>query len=207
MIAHLKGKLHAIHDDSIVLDVNGVGYRVYLSQLNLGGLPPVGTTVELEIATVVREDALDLYGFRSDVELRIYRMLNSISGIGPKQALNFLSNSRPEELARAIADGNVSYLESLRGVGRKTAEKVVLELKGSIGKLFKQSGATQVIIKDTPWRRDLTDALTQLGYRRHQIDDVLLRLDPQPDQPVETMLRDCLRLLGGAKTGITRTTA
>src|SRR5437773_5872391 len=101
MIGHLQGRLHELRDDSIILDVAGVGYEVHLSKLTLGQLPPVGNELALTIATIVREDAISLYGFLSPLEKQLFNLLTSVSGIGPRQATNILSNATVGQLIQS----------------------------------------------------------------------------------------------------------
>lgn len=198
MIGYLKGTLHAVREDHVIVEVNGVGYRVFATQPTLGALPNVGTAVEFEISTIVREDAIHLYGFTNTVEMKLYHLLMLVSGIGPRQAVHILSNSRPEDLMRAVSEADTAYLESLRGIGHKTAEKIILELKGPLAKFVKQESTLPHHARgETPFRSDLVAALTQLGYRRNQIDDAIFKLPKEKQHTLQQAIRECLRLLSG----------
>jgi Holliday junction DNA helicase RuvA len=132
VIAGLKGIVAEKNLSDAVIDVNGVGYRVNLSLLTLSSLPEVGQGVALRIRTVVREDAFDLFGFLSRTEEELFLMLTSVSHVGPKVAMNVLSGLEVDELVAAIAKGDVARLTKIHGVGRKTAERLVLELKEKV---------------------------------------------------------------------------
>jgi len=132
MIGHLRGQLLHKRPNLVLVDVQGVGYQVHIPLTSFYELPEEGKEVVLEIYTHVREDMLALYGFNTRREKEFFLKLISISGIGPKLAISILSGAQVEELARAIANGDLHRLTAIPGVGRKTAERVVLELKGQI---------------------------------------------------------------------------
>lgn len=196
MIGYLKGQLQAIYDDNIILDVHGVGYRLYLSQLTLQQLPRVGEKLEFHIATMVREDAIHLFGFINYFELKIYNLLIMVSGIGPRQAMHLLSKCPPTELVRAIVNSDGGYLESLKGIGHKTAEKIILELKTPMTKLMKHE---LPIMPQGPqsMRGDLVAALLQLGYRRPEIENAIFKMDLKQFTQLEVAIKASLRLLSG----------
>ena len=201
MIGYLQGKLLEIRDESILLDVQGVGYLVHLAKPRIAALGKVGSPCSFKIETVVREDSLSLYGFSDDLERRVFLLLVSVSGIGPKQAMQILSNSEPHQLAAAISELDTGFLESMRGIGRKTAEKIILELKRPMAKLMQdvpQNSASQPA--ESSLRRDLVLALTQLGYRRPQIDDVIAKL-PEQTTTLEQAIKECLSALANVKGG------
>jgi len=132
MIGHLRGHLLVKKPNSVLLDVHGVGFEVHIPLTSFYDLPAEGNEVALKIHTHVREDALILYGFSSQREKDFFLKLIAISGIGPKMAIGLLSGGKVEELAQAIADADLSRLTAIPGIGRKTAERIVLELKGQI---------------------------------------------------------------------------
>src|ERR671929_1859601 len=129
MIARLTGLVTEKGDGHAILDVNGVGYRVSLSGVALAALPPAGEKVSLRTHTHVREDALQLFGFASEEEERVFHELIAVKNVGPRAAQNILSGIEARDLARAVADGDVARLTKVPGVGKKTAERLVLELK------------------------------------------------------------------------------
>jgi Holliday junction DNA helicase RuvA len=204
LIGYLQGKLIETRDDSILINVGGVGYLVFLSKTQLAALGRPGCDCEYQIETIVREDSLSLYGFTSSLEQRVFRLLISVSGIGPKQALQILSNSTPQAVALAISDLDTGFLESMRGIGRKTAEKIILELKKPMAKLLQDlPPSTAPEQAESNLRRDLVLALTQLGYRRPQIDDAIAKLAQQPTT-LEQGIKECLSALANIKGGAAR---
>ena len=132
MIAHLRGVVLERNLDDAVIDVNGVGYRVRLSLLSLSRLPEEGQPAKVRIQTVVREDAFDLFGFLTRAEEEMFLLLTSVSHVGPKVAMSVLSGLEVPDLATAISKGEVGRLTKIRGVGKKTAERLVLELKDKV---------------------------------------------------------------------------
>ena len=129
MIARLSGIVVEKRDDHAILDVNGVGYRVQLSAASLAALPAPGEKAALRTHTHVREDALQLFGFATEEEEAVFHELIGVKNVGPRAAQNILSGIEPRELARAVAEGDVGRLTKVPGVGKKTAERLVVELK------------------------------------------------------------------------------
>ena len=162
MIAHLRGSLLAKSPQSCVVEAGGVGYEVAISIPTFTALPAEGQTVALLIHTHVREDAFLLFGFSDALEKRLFEKLLAISGIGPKLALTVLSGLPPERLIGAIQQQDHSTLTRIPGVGKKTAERIVLELKDKLEGL----GAAPVAGVATPVAEDVLSALVNLGYPR-----------------------------------------
>ena len=190
MIGSLRGTLGEKATDYIIIDVGGVGYRVQvpLSTFYLLGEP--GDEVFLRIYTHVRDDALHLYGFIEELEQRIFEYLISVAGIGPKLAITILSGMEVDTLVGAIAEENVARLSTIPGVGRKTAERLVLELKDKVTKLAPSAvpGGPQGV------RQDVLSALVNLGYRPRDADRALERVE-DPSEHFEELLRQTLRVL------------
>ena len=195
MIARLSGTVVEVRTEELVLDVNGVGYLVSApSPVILAAT--VGESLVLQISTVVREDAFLLYGFTESAQREAFELVRGVSRIGPKHALSILSTLEVNALASAIAAGDAAALARAPGIGKKSAERVCLELKNKIPTSFSVAGAIGVAPRpraDDP----LPLALSRLGYRKSEIDRVMA--DPSvPDyggQAVEERLRACLRLL------------
>jgi len=165
VIAHLRGRLFDKQPNRIVIDVNGVGYDVSVPLSTFYGLGDEGHEIALRIHTHVREDALSLYGFATALELTVFERLIGISGIGPKLALAVLSGIETPELVRAIERGDVARLTAIPGVGKKTSERIVLELKDRLPKTVAVAAAN--VVPDVPvLRDDLLSALINLGYHR-----------------------------------------
>lgn len=169
MIASLSGIVAGRGEKSAVVEAGGIGYRVFLSADGLAKLPEIGGTVKLYTHQHVREDALELYGFMHPAELEFFELLIGISGIGPKSALSIMGVAALDQLRRAIAAGDTGYLTKVSGIGKKTAEKIILELRE------KMSGRG-VSVSEHPALRDeadALDALISLGYSREEARDAL----------------------------------
>jgi holliday junction DNA helicase RuvA len=201
MIGQLRGQLLSKKPNVLLLDVHGVGYEIFIPLTSFYELPGEGNEVTLKIYTHVREDALTLFGFRSQREKDFFLKLISISGVGPKLAITILSGAQVEELAQAIAEGNLARLTSIPGIGRKTAERLVLELKSHISPFLlpeqveaaRQSGAPSAL------EEDILSALTNLGYPRASADKALSMVlrSAECDRTFEDVLRNTLRHLAG----------
>jgi holliday junction DNA helicase RuvA len=201
MIGQLRGKLVHKKPNLVLLDVQGVGYEVHIPLTSFYELPEEGNEVMLKVHTHVREDALSLFGFCSQREKDLFLKLISISGIGPKLAVCILSGAKVEELAQAIADGNLSRLTGIPGVGRKTAERVVLELKGQITPFLlpEQVRAAGAATGADGLQEDILSALVNLGYPRAGAEkalSIVLR-SGHAERSFEGLLRHTLQLLAG----------
>jgi holliday junction DNA helicase RuvA len=183
MISSLRGKVVARMLDGVVLDVNGVGYRV---QTTLRALRKATGAEEVTLDTYlhVREDALQLYGFAEPAERQLFEHFLSVSGVGPKVALAILSGSTPSDLKRAIALEDTSRFVAIPGIGKKTAERVVLELKEKIGPIGSLPGAPEHELV-------ARDALVELGYSMLEAERALASTDP--DAAPEERVRQALR--------------
>jgi len=199
MIAALRGVVLEKNLNDAVIDVTGVGYRVYLSLLALARLPDVGQPVKLRIRTVVREDALDLFGFLGADEEEMFLLLTSVSHVGPKLALTVLSGLEVADIAAAIGKGDVGRLTQVRGVGRKTAERLVLELRDKVKLLSLEGKGRAAAAAEAPARSDLVSALVNLGYRPQQAEKAAdAAAGAAGDQaPFEVLFREALRALRG----------
>jgi Holliday junction DNA helicase RuvA len=200
MIAFLRGRVLEKHPNRVIVDVGGIGYdlAVPLSTFYTAGEP--GAEITLRVHTHVREDQLALYGFATPLELAVFERLISISGIGPKLALAVLSGIDPRELVTAVQRGDVERLTRIPGVGKKTAERIVLELRDRLPKAMEAvaTGAPPPAPGDE-LREDLTSALINLGYHRQAIDNALNRiLKDQSESSFQDILRLALKDLSGA---------
>jgi Holliday junction DNA helicase RuvA len=196
MIALLTGKIAHKTPDHIILDVNGVGYRVMIPFSTYYELPEDGT-VSLHIHTSVREDAIHLYGFRTSLEKSFFQLLISVSGIGPKMGRDILSNIQPASLAQALVQGDIHKLSTIPGIGKKTAERLVLELKDKAGKLD-VSALPKAEPREIPTvdvMDDVASALVNLGYKEPQVRKVLGSLDASGGAGVEELLKQALKIL------------
>ena len=178
MIARLKGTVHPVDSDRVIVDVQGVGYEVFVSRTSFATLPGDGSPVTLEIHTNVREDALQLYGFATRDEKAMFLKLTQVSGIGPKVALSILSGLSTRELAAAIARADVKRLTDIPHVGKKTAERIIVELKDKIGNVVDlpvgnaPAAAARAVALTGPAEEALS-ALMNLGYKRAEAEAAL----------------------------------
>ncbi len=197
MIALLTGKLAYKSPEYIILDVHGVGYRVQIPFSTYYDLPDAGCETSLNIYTHVKEDAINLYGFRTPAEKSFFQLLLSVSGIGPKLAKDILSNIQVEELSLAIQRGDLARLSAVPGIGRKTAERLVLELKDKVVKLGCGVAADKESrpAASSPLTDDVASALVNLGYKEAVVKKVLAELEIPPDASMETVLKQALKLL------------
>ncbi len=201
MIAFLRGRLAEKHPDRVVVDVAGVGYDVHVPLSTFYRLPEPGDVVALRIHTHVREDTLALYGFGTPFELQIFEKLIDVSGIGPRLALAVLSGIEPAELARAIQDGNIVRLTSIPGVGKKTAERIALELRDKLAPLVDSGEAPPPTagFEGAALRDDLLSALVNLGYHRPLAEKAVDAALKKGDTPtLESLLKLALRELARA---------
>lgn len=197
MIALLTGLIAHKSPDHIILDVHGVGYRVLIPFSTYYELPEVGGTASLHIHTSVRDDAILLYGFRTRLEKSFFQLLITVSGVGPKLARDILSNIQPGPLAQALAQGDLNKLLTIPGIGKKTAERLILELKDKVGKLDLSSlPATDA--REIPADNvadDVISALLNLGYKEPHVRKALAGLDAGGGVSVEGLLKQALKTL------------
>jgi len=171
MIAHLRGKLLAKHPNQAIVETGGVGYDVTISVPTFSDLPAVGSEVALYIHTHVREDALALYGFLRPSEKLLFEKLITVSGIGPKLAITILSGMAADEMVGAIRGNDVAKLTRIPGIGRKTAERMVLELRDKLPET--SAAATPVAPAMNATEEDVLSALVNLGYQRPAVEKAL----------------------------------
>lgn len=188
MIARLHGKVASVGQDSLVVDVGGVGYRVRVPRSLLQELEGAGETVTLHTHLHVRENELTLYGCSSEDQLGLFETLLGVSGIGPRSAMNILSAVPAETLREAIARGDAAALARLPGVGKRTAERLVTELKGKLGEV---GGAPLGAL--SAGDAEVIAALTALGYSVAEAQQALAGLPPAGSLPLEERIRLALR--------------
>ncbi|HVG29976.1 MAG TPA: Holliday junction branch migration protein RuvA [Pyrinomonadaceae bacterium] len=203
MIAHLSGTLLAKHATSVILDVGGVGYEVTIPVTTFYDLEEAGAQVSLRIYTHVREEALQLYGFKTARERELFTQLISVSGIGPKSAIAMLSGMSADEIITAIRTNNLARLTSIPGLGKKTAERLVIELRDKMTKLSSPELEEQIAARASgaapsgdDVREDALSALVNLGYQRAAAEKALTHaMQEGGDISVELLLRRALRTL------------
>ncbi|ACM20678.1 Holliday junction DNA helicase RuvA [Geotalea daltonii FRC-32] len=197
MIALLTGKLAHKSPDFIILDVNGVGYRVQIPFSTYYALPEGGSSVSLNIFTHVKEDAINLYGFRTMEEKEMFQLLISVSGIGPKLGNGILSNIEAQNLSDALIRGDLARLATIPGIGKKTAERLVLELREKVKKLGHGPLQQDVAPADAhnDMRDDVVSALVNLGYKEAVVQKTVDEIGVAADATVESLLKQALKKL------------
>lgn len=199
MIAYLRGEILERSASAVILNVNGVGYLVHMTARSLDGLPDDGYRVDLHIQTHVREDDIALYGFTLREEKQCFNLLRSVSGVGPKLALSIISQISVDRLIQATELDDATILARVKGVGEKTARRIVVELKGKLSSIavatFNQSVRENTVHS---LARDAVSALLNLGYSSNDVDRVVKQLRQRNGDSytsLEMFIRDALKVL------------
>lgn len=199
MLAYIKGTLEMKLTDYVVIDAGGLGYKVYMSTTGMEKLGNIGDKVKVYTYYRVREDDISIFGFNTNEELRMFELLISVSGVGAKTALTMIAVSDPSEFAIAVISDDVSYLTRIPGIGAKSAQRIILELKD---KMKKENAISQ--IKDTKMKAAVVDnnkveeaisALQVLGYNKKEIEKAFMKLDKK-DLSTEELIKKGLSILG-----------
>jgi Holliday junction DNA helicase RuvA len=193
MIASLHGVLDSLGSDGSVVNVNGLGFRVYMPTSTLSTLAGIGKEVHLHTYLHLREDSATLYGFASEDELRLFQTLIGVSGLGPKLALAMLSAMSLEQLTLALATGNRDLLTAVPGVGKKVAERLILELKDKIAAGWVTTPAVELAEANT----DVLAALTALGYSASEASQAVASLPADAGATLEEKIKLALQYFGG----------
>ena len=191
MIAHLRGRLLSKHPNQAIVDIGGVGYDLTISVPTFSELPALGSDVEFHVHTHVREDLIGLYGFLREEEKRLFEKLITVSGIGPKLAITILSGMPAEDMVRAIRGNDIARLTRIPGIGKKTAERMVLELRDKLP--TELIGETTPLPKLSAVEEDVLSALLNLGYQRPTAEKSLAAL--KNHGTFESMFREALSQL------------
>ncbi len=187
MIGHITGRVIDINEKSIIVDVRGIGYLVHINPIDV---PRIEEEVSYYIETVVREDAIELFGFKDKKTKDFFMMLISISGIGPRGAMGILALAPIDTLTKAVAKGDIGFLTKVSGIGKKTGEKIILELRDKIGNIFGTDGTGREI------GNDAYDALSALGYSSAEIRQVLQNLPEDIDvDDTQAVIRSALKIV------------
>ena len=201
MIAFVRGKVDYIGKNYCFIDTGTIGYRIFMAAGDLQGLS-IGQSVKLYTHLGVREDALTLYGFATKEAYNLFMQLITVSGIGPKGALGILSGSKVDAFYLAIQSKDLKYLTKLPGIGKKTAERMLLELKGKIGTINGvQEGfadSTGTVNTDTPMGEAIA-ALVSLGYVNSEIVPILQKIEDKDKLSAEELIRSALKMMAGRK--------
>ncbi len=192
MIAKISGALAHKIPGEVIIDVGGVGYQVFIPLSVFYRLPEIGQRVNLHIHTHLREDALQLFGFLEQAEKRVFLLLNNVAGIGPKLAINILSGIPADDLARALKEGDQPRLISIPGVGKKLAERMVVELRDKFLTLPTEEGGQG---DGSQMMQDAVSALVNLGYRRPEAEKSVREITQRGERPLPEVLKEALRRL------------
>ena len=197
MIAHLKGKLTYKSPIEIAIDVNGVGYQVFVPLSTFYALPELEEDVFLDIHTHMREESLKLFGFYTTDEKRIFEKLIAINKVGPKLALTILSGMSPAELFTTIDSNDIGKLSTIPGIGRKTAERLILEMRGKMDGISLDSDINKDSIPQNGLFEDALSALVNLGYKKNQAEQTLKKVYPEGEtgDSIEEIIKKSLNLL------------
>ncbi|MDD5711524.1 MAG: Holliday junction branch migration protein RuvA [Smithellaceae bacterium] len=200
MIAQINGTLAHKSVSHIVVNNGGIGFRVFVPLTTFYELPEVGDDLQLYIHTHVKEDAINLFGFHTAEERDIFQLMISVNGIGPKLALNILSGISAAELVSAVGEGNLGRLTSIPGVGRKIAERVVLELRDKVAKLIPEEASgisVPQLSADEILAGDALSALTNLGYKSKVAKEAIDKVIKQAEGPLplDSLLKQSLNIL------------
>lgn len=190
MIGWLSGKLLAVDKDRIIVDANGVGYQVIPSAAVLRNKVKIGEDIRLFVYTYVREDQLALFGFSSLEEKQMFELLLSVSGVGPKSALAVLSRGNPDEVREAVANADVEFFTSVPGLGKKTAQRIIVDLKSKLGDIqeLDLSGGNEAAAKE------LMVALKSMGFSPDEARAAVKRVDLE--LPLDKQIRSALKEIG-----------
>jgi len=189
MISSLEGKVLLKSEKYFILETNGIGYKIFCSEKTLSKIPQTGQNIKVWTYLSVKENGWDLFGFLNFEELDLFELLITISGIGPKTAMNILGVASVADLQEAIVLGDETILGKVSGIGKKMAQKIVLELKSKVKKLSK--GDSSGVAGDI----EVIDALVSLGYRIYEVREILQKL-PAEIKGVENRVRETLKRLG-----------
>jgi Holliday junction DNA helicase RuvA len=193
VIAQISGTLAHKLPGEVIVDVGGIGYQVFIPLNVFYRLPEIGGAVSLHIHTHLREDALQLFGFHGVEEKQVFLLLNSVAGIGPKLAVNILSGIPADELGRAIKEGDQLRLLSIPGVGKKLAERMIVELRDKFA-AFQSEGSEPVSSENgAQLLQDAVSALVNLGYRKAEVEKNLRDIIRAGTQSLEEVIKEVLR--------------
>lgn len=201
MIALISGKIAYKGIAHVIVDVQGVGYRVFIPLTTFYELPEAGQAITLHVHTSVKQDAINLFGFYTDQERDLFQLMISVSGIGPKIAMNILSGISARDLINAISGGHVGKLVNIPGVGKKMAERLVLELKDKVVKkmMAGKTAEADVLNRTDDMMDDVLSALINLGYKNNIAKDALDKAVRSSEEKLEMdkLLKQTLKILAG----------
>jgi len=197
MISYIKGEIIEIKHDKIVIENNNMGFNVFVPASLLMALPGIGRTVKIFTYLNVREDAMNLFGFLSEDDLEVFKLLLTVNGIGPKGALKILGGINPDELRIAVISNDINTISSAPGIGKKTAEKLIIELKDKFdieGSLYSNSG-NGIGKEETDLKFEAISALSALGYSDSDAFKAVKKAMNPEILDVETLLKESLKII------------
>lgn len=200
MISYIRGELVAVEEEKAVIDVGGVGYGIFMPAQSMGKLPPLHEEVRLHTYLHVKEDAMQLYGFLTRDDLKVFKLVIGVSGIGPKGELNILSNLSADDLRFAVLSNDVKAISAAQGIGKKTAEKLIIELKDKLSmddvlEHMVQEEEVAVTGQNSGVQAEAVQALVALGYGNTESLRAVRRVEVNADSDVETVLKQALRFM------------
>lgn len=202
MISYIRGELVAIEEEKVIVDVGGVGYGIFMPAQSMNKLPAIGREVKLHTYLNVREDAMQLFGFLTRDDLRVYKLVIGVSGIGPKGGLNVLSQLTPDDLRFAVLSNDVKAISATPGIGKKTAEKLIIELKDKLSMddvlehAYEQEGETSAASGNyATVQTEAVQALTALGYGSSEALKAVKQVEITETSDVETVLKQALKFM------------
>ncbi len=201
MISYLRGTLAAFEEDKIIIDVGGVGYGVFMSGQAMGRLPAVGNEVKIHTYLNVKEDAMQLYGFLSRDDLTVFKLLIGVNGIGPKGGLGILAALSPDDLRFAVLSGDVKAICAAPGIGKKTAEKLILELKDKLNledtldRIASEAGSVAGTESHSQIQSEAVQALVALGYGSTEALRAVRQVETEESMETEDVLKLALKYM------------
>ena len=200
MISYIRGELVSVEEEKAIVDVGGVGYGIFMPAQSMGKLPPIHSEVKLHTYLHIKEDAMQLYGFLTRDDLKVFKLVIGVSGIGPKGALNILSNLSADDLRFAVLSNDVKAISAAQGIGKKTAEKLIIELKDklSMDDVLEHIAAEEDVVsgvQNNSVQAEAVQALVALGYGNTEALRAVRQAEVMPDSSVEDILKQSLRMM------------
>ncbi|WP_461810454.1 Holliday junction branch migration protein RuvA [Faecalimonas sp.] len=200
MISYIKGELVAIEKEKAIVDVGGVGYGIFMPEQAMGKLPPIHNEIKLHTYLHIKEDAMQLYGFLTRDDSEVFKLVIGVSGIGPKGALNILSNLSADDLRFAVLSNDVKAISAAQGIGKKTAEKLIIELKDkmSMDDILEHIATKDDVVSSVQSNGVQTEAiqaLVALGYGNTEALQAVRQVEVTENSNVETILKQALRIM------------
>lgn len=200
MISYIRGELISIEEEKVILDVNGVGFGIFMPAQSMNLLPSIGEEVKLHTYMNVREDAMQLFGFLTKDDLKVFKLVIGVSGIGPKGGLSILSHLSPDELRFAVMSHDAKAISGAPGIGKKTAEKLIIELKDKLNmddvlERISDTSDTTVIHVSNQIQTEAVQALVALGYGNAEALRAVKKVEAQEDATVEEILKQALKYI------------